>query len=90
MCSLRKRDYERKYLLSSTLESPQDAPEDAEGTFGVGAVEIQATEKESKIVAIGGFHSRWRVARSAHRFFDYFAQQMECFRGDVRVARLWV
>ncbi len=37
-------------------------------------------------MAIGGFHFGRRVARSGHRFFDDFTQQIKCFCRGVRLS----
>ena len=59
-----------------TVETPENAAEEAEDAARVVRGESQPTQHQAQIMPVGRLHPAWRITGGLHRLFHHSGQQI--------------
>jgi hypothetical protein len=65
---------------------PQNAPKYPEGVLRVCGCQIDASQQQAKVMAVGRLHDARRVARSRHGLLNDLSQPIERARCSIQVS----
>ena len=76
-CVIRVAEWIALVAMHLFRKAVEDAAEETEDAAGIERGEIEATEQDTEIVAVGLMHGRGRVAGGEHGFFDEACEAVE-------------